>query len=51
MADITEYAQLAGRVYKEAFVENRTPVPIGWKEEYWVPDTASRKVPESISFH
>jgi hypothetical protein len=41
MAGITEYAQLSGRVYFEVVPANRTAVPLGWREEYWMPDTAT----------
>jgi hypothetical protein len=37
MAELFEYAQLAGRVYRRT-PENRTPVPDGWSELGWQQD-------------
>ena len=40
MVSELEYAQLAGRVYNATEV-NRLPVPLGWVEEIWIPDTST----------
>jgi RTX calcium-binding nonapeptide repeat (4 copies)/Lipase (class 3) len=40
MATEIEYAELANRVYVRTSL-NRTPVPIGWTEQRWIPDTLS----------
>ena len=37
MAELLQYAQLAGRVYNRT-PENRTPVPDGWSELSWQKD-------------
>jgi Lipase (class 3) len=40
MATEIEYAELANRVYARTSL-NRTPVPLGWTEQRWIPDTLS----------
>jgi hypothetical protein len=41
MPSPTEYAQIAARVYFETYRGNRAPVPQGWLEVRWWPDTAT----------
>lgn len=41
MANDLDYAQMASRVYANRNLENRTPVPYGWREHRWIPDDAA----------